>query len=131
MPTFHALDRFSQENEEKNPKGFTFTSSDVLNVVELVSERFNYRARETLDVRPGETTAHTVSLPMGSVRVTAPDGAEIRIDGAAAEGRPAHGRDQLVEGAGLHGVEGFQRDEVVFNAVAEVSGGTAAMRVLV
>ncbi len=26
-------------------------------VVELVSERFNYRAKETLDVRPGETTA--------------------------------------------------------------------------
>ena len=35
-------------------------------VVELISERFNYRAKETLDVRPGETTAHTVSLPMGT-----------------------------------------------------------------
>jgi hypothetical protein len=60
-------------------------------VVELISERFNYRAKETLDVRPGETTAHTVSLPMGSVRVTAPEGAEIKIDGAAAEGNPSDG----------------------------------------
>jgi hypothetical protein len=55
-------------------------------VVELISERFNYRATETLEVRPGETTAHTVSLPSGSVRVTAPDGAEIRIDGRPASG---------------------------------------------
>lgn len=60
-------------------------------VVELISERFNYRAKETLDVRPGETTAHTVSLPMGSVRVSVPEGAEIRIDGAATEGNPSEG----------------------------------------
>ena len=42
-------------------------------------------------MRPGETTAHTVSLPVGSVRVTAPDGAEIRIDGQPAAGVPADG----------------------------------------
>jgi hypothetical protein len=60
-------------------------------VVELVSERFNYRATETLDVRPGETTAHTLTLPMGSVRVTAPAGAEIKVDGAPASGAPAEG----------------------------------------
>jgi hypothetical protein len=60
-------------------------------VVELINDRFNYSARETLNVRPGETTAHTVSLPMGSVRVNAPEGAEIRIDGAAAEGSPSEG----------------------------------------
>jgi hypothetical protein len=60
-------------------------------VVELVSERFNYRTTETLDVRPGETTAHTLNLPMGSVRVTAPEGAEIKVDGAPAIGAPADG----------------------------------------
>ena len=59
--------------------------------VEFISERFNYRAKETLDVTPGETTAHTLSLPMGMVRVTAPEGAEIKVDGAAAEGTPAEG----------------------------------------
>jgi hypothetical protein len=57
----------------------------------LISERFNYRATETLHVRPGETTAHTLTLPMGSVRVTAPEGAEIKVDGAPASGTPAEG----------------------------------------
>ena len=60
-------------------------------VVELVSERFNYRVTETLDVRPGETTPHTLTLPMGSVRVTAPEGTEIKVDGAPASGAPAEG----------------------------------------
>lgn len=60
-------------------------------VVEIISDRFNYRSKETLDVRPGETTAHTVSLPMGSVRVTVPDGAEVKIDGAAVTGSPSEG----------------------------------------
>jgi hypothetical protein len=60
-------------------------------VVQLVSERFNYRATETLDVQPGETTAHTVTLPMGTVRVTAPEGAEIKVDGAPAGGTPSEG----------------------------------------
>jgi PEGA domain len=60
-------------------------------VVELVSERFNYRVTETLDVRPGETTPHTLTLPMGSVRVTVPEGAEIKVDGALASGAPAEG----------------------------------------
>lgn len=59
--------------------------------VEIISDRFNYRATETLDVTPGETTAHTVALPMGSVRVTAPEGAEIKVDGAPADGTPADG----------------------------------------
>ena len=36
---------------------------------------------------PGETTAHTLTLPMGSVRVTAPEGAEIKVDGAAGQRR--------------------------------------------
>ena len=60
-------------------------------VVELFSERFNYRATETLDVRPGETTPHTLTLPMGSVRVTAPEGSEIKVDGAPASGAPGEG----------------------------------------
>jgi hypothetical protein len=60
-------------------------------VVEFISERFNYRATETLQVTPGETTAHTLSLPTGTVRVIAPDGAEIKVDGVAAAGTPAEG----------------------------------------
>ena len=60
-------------------------------VVEFISERFNYRATETLQVTPGETTAHTLSLPMGTVRVTAPEGSEIKVDGVAADGTPAEG----------------------------------------
>lgn len=60
-------------------------------VVELISDRFNYRATEKLHVAPGETTAHTLTLPMGSVRVTAPEGAEIKVDGAPVAGTPAEG----------------------------------------
>jgi len=84
-------------------------------VVEFTSERFNYRAKETLDVRPGETTAHTVSLPMGSVRVTAPEGAEIRIDGAAAEGNPSDGLSVAIgshEISASHPVLGERRASV-------------------
>jgi CheY-like chemotaxis protein len=60
-------------------------------VVEFVSERFNYRASETFHVAPGETIAHTVTLPMGTVRVTAPEGSEIKVDGAPAAGSAADG----------------------------------------
>ena len=60
-------------------------------VVELINERFNYRSTETLEVRPGETTAHTASVPTGTVRVTAPAGAEVRIDGQPIAGVPADG----------------------------------------
>ena len=59
--------------------------------VEFVSERFKYRSMETLNVTPGETTAHTLNLPMGTVRVTAPEGAEIKVDGAPASGSPTEG----------------------------------------
>ena len=55
-------------------------------VVGFLNERFNYRSTETLDVRPGETTAHTLTLPTGTVRVMAPEGAEIKVDGASADG---------------------------------------------
>jgi len=60
-------------------------------VVELINERFNYRSTETLEVRPGETTAHTASVPTGTVRITAPDGAEVRIDGQPVSGMPEEG----------------------------------------
>jgi hypothetical protein len=60
-------------------------------VLELVSDRFNYRTKETLEVRPGETTAFTLSLPTETVRITAPAGTEIRIDGSPAEGAAADG----------------------------------------
>jgi CheY-like chemotaxis protein len=49
--------------------------------VEMISEQFKYRTTETLEVRPGDVTPHTFSLPMGSVHLTAPDGTEIRVEG--------------------------------------------------
>jgi hypothetical protein len=58
-------------------------------VVEFISEQFNYRAKETLDVRPGETTAHTVTLPSGTVRVRIPEGSEVRVDGQLVPGNPS------------------------------------------
>jgi hypothetical protein len=60
-------------------------------VIEFVSERFNYRASETVHLAPGETVAHTLTLPMGTVRVTAPEGSEIKVDGAPVAGLPADG----------------------------------------
>ena len=60
-------------------------------VVELINDRFNYRSTETLEVRPGETTAHTASVPTGTVRVTAPPGAEVRIDGQPINGVAGEG----------------------------------------
>jgi CheY-like chemotaxis protein len=51
--------------------------------LEAVSERFNFRSRATLEVRPGEVTAHTVVLPANPVRLNVPDGVEIRVDGQA------------------------------------------------
>jgi hypothetical protein len=60
-------------------------------VVEFINEQFNYRVTEKLDVRPGETTPYTVNLPMGTVRVTAPEGAAILVDGQAPAGSPGEG----------------------------------------
>jgi hypothetical protein len=57
--------------------------------VQLASERFTYHATETLEVRPGEVTAYTVSIPSAAVHVDAPDGAEIKVDGNAAGRTPA------------------------------------------
>ncbi len=60
-------------------------------VVQFVNERFNYKSTERLDVRPGETTPHTLSLPTGTVRVTVPPGASVLVDGAPAAGSPGEG----------------------------------------
>jgi hypothetical protein len=60
-------------------------------IVELISDRFNYRSAQTLEVKPGETTAHTLAVPMGNVRVTAPADAVIRVDGQPHQGVPSEG----------------------------------------
>ncbi len=39
VPTVQAVRMLSQEKEEKNPNGFTLTSSGVFSVVETVSTR--------------------------------------------------------------------------------------------
>lgn len=56
--------------------------------VELINQRLNYRETKTLEVKPGEITAYDVSPPMGVVRVVAPDGVEIRVDGEPAGQTP-------------------------------------------
>ena len=60
-------------------------------VVEFINTQFNYRATERLEVRPGETTPHTLTLPMGTIRVTAPEGAAILVDGRPAAGIASEG----------------------------------------
>jgi len=60
-------------------------------LVEFISEQFNYRATERLDVRPGEVTAHTLTLPTGTLRVMAPAGAAVLVDGQPAVGIPSEG----------------------------------------
>jgi hypothetical protein len=51
--------------------------------VNMVSSRFNFHHTETLVVKPGEVTAHTVSLPTGLLKITVPDGTEVTVDGHA------------------------------------------------
>jgi hypothetical protein len=57
--------------------------------VEFVSARFNYRSKETLTVGPGQVTPHTLSIPLATLRIVAPDGAEIRVDGEVVGHMPA------------------------------------------
>jgi hypothetical protein len=66
-------------------------ASPGTHVVQFINEQFNYRVTEKLEVRPGETTAHTLTLPMGTVRVTAPEGTAILVDGQPAHGTPSEG----------------------------------------
>ncbi|MCM3881662.1 MAG: PEGA domain-containing protein, partial [Vicinamibacterales bacterium] len=49
--------------------------------IQMTNARFNFRRSESVTVRPGEVTAHTVSLPTGAVRVSVPDGTEVTVDG--------------------------------------------------
>ena len=49
--------------------------------VEMVNARYNFRKHATLVVKPGEVTAHTVSLPTGTLKISVPDGADVRVDG--------------------------------------------------
>jgi hypothetical protein len=56
--------------------------------IELVSERLAYRAEVTLDVLPGEVTAHSVELPDGRLSITAEPWAEVTLDGEPAGRTP-------------------------------------------
>jgi hypothetical protein len=47
----------------------------------LVNERFNFRAEEPLEIRPGSVTSHTVSLPIGRLHVNTTPGVEVWVDG--------------------------------------------------
>ena len=49
--------------------------------IELVNERLAYREAITLEVAPGEVTAHSVELPAGRLSATAEPWAEVSIDG--------------------------------------------------
>jgi PEGA domain-containing protein len=52
-------------------------------VVELVSERFNYREMKNVTIKPGRVASYTVSLPTSVIRINSPDGTDISIDGQA------------------------------------------------
>jgi serine/threonine-protein kinase len=49
--------------------------------IELVSDRFLYRAKATVSIKSGDATPFNVKLPDGAVRVITADGAEIWIEG--------------------------------------------------
>ena len=49
--------------------------------IELVNERLAYREAITLEVAPGEVTAHSVELPAGRLWATAEPWAEVSVDG--------------------------------------------------
>ena len=49
--------------------------------IELVNERLAYREAITLEVAPGEVTAHSVELPAGRLSATARPWAEVSVDG--------------------------------------------------
>ncbi len=65
-------------------------------VVEFINEQFNFRAVETFSLRPGETVAHTVVLPTGTVRVVVPEGAEVKVDGQPPAGNPTEGLSLVI-----------------------------------
>ena len=60
-------------------------------VVEFRNDKFSFVATETLEVRPGSTTAHTLVLPKGTLKVKAPEGSEVRVNGEPATGVASEG----------------------------------------
>ena len=57
-------------------------------VVELDQRPFQLSREGNARREAGRDTAHTLALPMGNVRVTAPEGAEIKVDGVPAVTAP-------------------------------------------
>jgi hypothetical protein len=49
--------------------------------LELVSAQLGYRAKHTVEVKPGEVAALNVTLPTAPLEIVAPEGAEIWVDG--------------------------------------------------
>jgi len=47
----------------------------------VVNRRFNYEGTISVDVKAGELTSHTVTLPTAPLRITAPEGSEIWVEG--------------------------------------------------
>lgn len=94
--------------------------------VGLVNSRLNYRGEVTLDVRPAEVTAYTVSLPNGRLQVNTEPGAEVWVEGVRTGVAPLDPvpvpigtREILVR----HPALGERREyvEVRYGEIAEVS----------
>jgi hypothetical protein len=49
--------------------------------IHMANNRYKFARNESLTIRPGEVTAHTVSLPTGTLRITVPDGTVVSVDG--------------------------------------------------
>ena len=49
--------------------------------LDFVNTRLGFRERRVIDVTPGETTAVNITTAVGIVRITAPAGADVLIDG--------------------------------------------------
>ena len=88
--------------------------------VEFSNEQFGYRATQSLDVQPGATTAHTLDLPMGTLRVRAPEGADVRVDGQPSTGIPSDGMPIAI---GAHEVSAAHPDLGVRRASVDVKYG--------
>ena len=49
--------------------------------LDFVNTRLGFRERRAIDVNPGTTTAVNIATVVGIVRITAPAGADVLIDG--------------------------------------------------
>ena len=58
--------------------------------VTLRNLRFNYRDTHMVEIEPGKTTSHSVTLPTGRVTVTQPAGAEVWIENQRIGDVPLH-----------------------------------------